>query len=215
MRKPNLDRPRPKEAVREIYDSLATHYDGKFRVMEWMGIHFLRKRLLTHANGDVLEVAVGTGINLRHYPPGCRVTGIDFSPEMIRRAKARARRAGMDANFLVMDAEHLGFQDGRFDTVVSTLSTNTFPDPVAAMREMGRVLRPGGLVLLLEQGNGTPGWLRALQNIRASRQFELFGSRWNREPDRQAAEAGLRIEENRRHFFGCIHAMRLRGGETT
>lgn len=215
MRKLLLNGSRPKEAVREIYDSLAARYDLKFRAMEWTGIHNLRKRLLTHARGEVLEVAVGTGINLPHYPQRCRVTGIDYSPKMIRRAKARARKEGMRANFMVMDAEYLGFRDGKFDTVVSTLSTNIFPNPVAAMREMGRVLRPDGIVLLLEQGYGASGWIRALQHMRARRQFELFGSRWEREPDRQAIEAGLVIEENSRHFFGCIHAMRLRGGEIT
>lgn len=212
MRKNRLNAPRPKEKVREIYDSLAARYDSKFRLMEWVGVQKLRKRLLCHAQGDVLEVAVGTGINLPHYPTGCNLTAIDFSPEMIGRAKVRARQMGLEAKFLVMDAGHLTFRDGRFDAVVSTLSICTFPNPVAAIREMRRVLRPDGIVLLLEQGYGTPGWVRALQKMQAKRRLEVFGCRWDRDPEREAVEAGLRVEENSSHFFGCLHAMRLRPG---
>lgn len=209
MKKLRLNAPDLKDAVREKYDHLATRYDLKFQALEWIGVRGLRRRLLAQARGRVLEIAVGTGINLPYYPAECGLTGIDYSPAMIARARQRAKISAMQADFLVMDAERLAFEDGQFDTVVSTLSTCTFPDPVAAMREMGRVVRPDGVILLLEQGYGNRRWVRRLQDLRARRQFELFGCRWDREPQFQAAEAGLDVLEDQRFFLGCLHALRL------
>jgi ubiquinone/menaquinone biosynthesis C-methylase UbiE len=95
-------------------------------------------------------VAVGTGRNLAIYPADVRLTGIDLSPRMLDRARDRAAALGRDVELRVADAQDLPFADEVFDTVVCTLGLCSIPDERAAVREMHRVLRPGGRLLLLE-----------------------------------------------------------------
>ena len=199
-----------KVSVRDIYDAYAKRYDRRLGIMELLGIGERRRSLLRHARGRVLEVAVGTGMNLSHYGPDVELHAVDFSEEMIQQAKHKALRMGRQIFLHAMDAERLAFADQSFDTVVSTLSTCTFPSPVVAMREMGRVVRPGGVILLMEQGYSDRRWLRMLQDLRAERQFQWLRCRWKREPHLQAEEAGLRIESDDRIWLGMIHVMVLR-----
>ncbi len=98
----------------------------------------------------MLEVAVGTGKNLQFYPEGCRVTGVDFSRSMLDEASRRARALGRVFEPREGDVTALPFADASFDTVVCTLGACTFDDPLAAFREMRRVCRTDGSVLLLE-----------------------------------------------------------------
>jgi ubiquinone/menaquinone biosynthesis C-methylase UbiE len=102
------------------------------------------------AAGRILEVGVGTGINMRHYPPAARVTAIDISDRMLAKARARAKRQHLDVDLAVMDAQRMDFADDSFDAVVATCVFCSVPDPVAGLREVRRVLKPGGTLLLLE-----------------------------------------------------------------
>jgi len=122
-----------KETLQRKYDRAAHWYDPGETLLGWLGLGRLRHKLLRKASGDVLEVAVGTGKNLPYYPRGCNVTATDLSPEMLTVARKRADRLDIDMTFYVMDAEALDFPDGSFDTVVSTLSTCTFPDPIEGL----------------------------------------------------------------------------------
>jgi ubiquinone/menaquinone biosynthesis C-methylase UbiE len=210
MERIQADAPDLKAAIRNNYDAIASRYDWVLGAPEWIGLRLLRRRLLAHARGQVLEIAVGTGRNLPLYPPGLELSAIDFSPEMLGRAGHRAERLGLRVQLRLMDAEQLAFPDGSFDTVVCTLATCTFPHPAQALREMRRVVRPGGRVLLLEHGFSDRPWLRRLQLFRADRQFEWLGCRWDREPDRIAAEAGLQPDLHRRYLWGVLHWMVLR-----
>jgi len=97
--------------------------------------------MLQRASGTVLEVAMGTGKNLPYYPRGCRIIGADASKEMLAVAQRRASRFQLDICFFLANAEALPFPDETFDTVVSSLSMCTFPDPVATLREMARLAR--------------------------------------------------------------------------
>lgn len=193
------------EEIRQKYDAIAGRYDLLEGIPELLGLRRLRRRLLSRARGEVLEVAVGTGKNLPHYPPGCRVTGVDISPGMLAVARRRARALGREVELHVMEATRLAFPDRHFDTVVSTLSTCTFPDPVAALREMGRVCRAGGRVLLLEHGRSDRRWLGAWQDRTAEGHARALACHWNRRPDRLVAEAGLRVYRLQRHFFGIFY----------
>lgn len=98
----------------------------------------------------MLEIAVGTGRNLAHYPEGVRLTGIELSPEMLAIAKDRAKEFRPEADLRLGDAQHLEFPDESFETVVITLALCTIPNDRRAVAEVWRVLKPGGHLLLLE-----------------------------------------------------------------
>lgn len=196
-----------KEEIRQKYGKVAPRYDLLEAIPELLGMRRLRGSLLQRAAGKVLEVAAGTGKNLRYYSRDCRLTAVDLSPAMLEVARKRANRLGLHITFLVMDAEALAFPDQSFDTVVSSLSVCTFPDPVAALREMARVCRADGRILLLEHGRSDREWLGRWQDRRADRHAEYLGCRWNREPLDLVRQAGLTLLAARRVFFGIFHVL--------
>ena len=113
----------------------------------------LRRGALAAARGRVLEIGVGTGLNLDHYPPEvAEMVGLDPNPGMLELAARQAARAPMPVELKPGDAERLPFPDGSFDTVVSTLTLCSVPDPARALAEVERVLAPGGRFLFLEHG---------------------------------------------------------------
>jgi ubiquinone/menaquinone biosynthesis C-methylase UbiE len=185
------------------WDRASRWYDLATVVLEALVFRRLRSRLLKSASGRVLEVAGGTGWNLRHYPAGADIIAVDLSPGMI--AKARKRGA---AKVAVMDAERLAFRDGLFDTVVSTLGTCTFLDPVVARREMRRVCRPSGRILLLEHGRSDRSRIATWQDRRASKHAACLGCWWNREPLENVRKAGLRPQLAIRRFLGMVVSVR-------
>lgn len=196
------------EEIRQKYERFARWYDLAEALPELLGVWALRRRLIRKAVGRVLEVAVGTGKNLPYYAKyakTCRITAIDLSPAMLEQARRRARKLGLEVDFRLGDATALDFPDHSFDTVVSSLSTCTFPDPVAALREMARVCRPEGRILLLEHGRSDREWLARWQDRRAGRHAEIIGCQWNREPLDHVRAAGLEVRSHRRLFFGILH----------
>jgi len=193
-----------KGEIRQKYERFARWYDLA-EVSEVLGVWILRRELIQRASGKVLDVAAGTGKNFAYYPPGCDVTAVDLSPAMLEVARKRAARLSLPVTFHVMDAEALALPSRAFDTVVSTLSLCTFPDPIAALRKMGRVCRADGRILLLEHGRSDREWLGRWQDRRADRHAKRLGCRWNREPLALVRQAGLRALSARRTFFGIFH----------
>jgi ubiquinone/menaquinone biosynthesis C-methylase UbiE len=187
------------------YDRFARWYDWVEGVPDLLGVRRLRGSLLERASGRVLEVAVGTGKNFHYYPPGCRITAMDVSSEMLNVARERAAKLSMHVSLSLADAEVLPFADHSFDTVVSSLSTCTFPNPARGVREMARVCRTGGKILLLEHGRSDRECLARFQDRHADRFAEPLGCHWNREPLEFAKQAGLQVVKSRRSFFGVFH----------
>ncbi|HEU4344235.1 MAG TPA: methyltransferase domain-containing protein [Candidatus Binatia bacterium] len=187
------------------YDRVAHYYDWIEGIPDLFGLRRLRRKLLRRASGKVLEVAVGTGKNLQFYPSDSRVTASDVSGEMLNVARKRAAKLPVDVLFLRGDAETLPFRDKSFDTVVSSLSTCTFPNPAAALREIARVCRTDGRILFLEHGRSDREWLGQFQDRHADQFASPLGCHWNREPLELVRNAGLKIIETKRVFFGVFH----------
>jgi phosphatidylethanolamine/phosphatidyl-N-methylethanolamine N-methyltransferase len=136
--------------VEAVYAKLAATYDWTFGPTLHPGRVQALQRMAIHAGDRILEVGVGTGINLSMYPKEATVTGIDFSAEMLEKARERMARKGVrNARLLQMDAADLKFEDNAFDIVYAPYLISVVPDPVKVAREMHRVCRPGGRIIIL------------------------------------------------------------------
>jgi ubiquinone/menaquinone biosynthesis C-methylase UbiE len=171
------------------------------RLMDWVmsgaGFQRLRSEILQSARGEVLEIGLGTGLNLPRYPAGIsRLRAVDPAPLLPHRVAERTARAPFPVELSRTGAEHLPYDSRSFDCVVSTWTLCTIPDPVQALREVRRVLKPSGRLLFLEHGRSddaaTATWqdrLNPLQNVLGC------GCNLNRPIDRLIKEAGLRIAQ--------------------
>ena len=136
--------------VEAVYDKLAKVYDLFFGPTLHPGRLKAIQRMNIQAHERVLEVGVGTGINLSLYPRGCAITGIDFSGSMLEKARERiARKDLQNIRLLQMDAADLKFADNAFDIVYAPYLISVVPDPLQVAREMRRVCRPGGRIIFL------------------------------------------------------------------
>jgi ubiquinone/menaquinone biosynthesis C-methylase UbiE len=126
-----------------VFDPLSAHWEKRHGAE-------LRRKLLAHARGRVLEIGVGTGLSLPHYPQVDELVATDPSEPMLRRARRRAAEVGREATFVEAPAEQLPFEDDSFDTVVSVAVLCTVEDPQHALQEIRRVLRPNGQFLFSE-----------------------------------------------------------------
>jgi ubiquinone/menaquinone biosynthesis C-methylase UbiE len=138
------------ERVREIFDASVAQYDKGMAFTEKLLFGDGRAWACSQARGQVLEIAIGTGLNLPFYPANVEITGIEISPSMLEIARRRAQSLGRQVNLIVGDAQALPFPDQRFDTVVCTIALCSLPDERQAVAEAWRVLRPGGRFVALE-----------------------------------------------------------------
>jgi phosphatidylethanolamine/phosphatidyl-N-methylethanolamine N-methyltransferase len=150
-------------AIKTVYRRWAPVYDALFGWVTTEGRKSAVEMINTRS-GRVLEVGVGTGLSLPSYRRELEIVGIDLSPEMLERARERvaAERLGNVTGLYEMDAGDLAFPDGAFDTVVAMYVMTVVPDPEKVMRELARVCRPGGEVLLVNHfsaEDGMRGWV--------------------------------------------------------
>ncbi len=157
------------EAVKVSYARWALIYDQTFGAVTNVG----RRRAVQHINrsgaGRVLEVGVGTGLALPHYAPGVRVTGIDYSKEMLEKARSKVRERDLDhvEDLYQMDARELGFPDDHFDMVVAMHLVSVVPEPERVVAEMARVCKPGGHVLITNHFARDKGPLSVVEKLSA------------------------------------------------
>src|SRR3979409_808917 len=136
--------------VARVYENIAWFYDLTFGPALHPGRVDAIERMAIKPGDRVLEVGVGTGINVALYPSDCAVTGIDFSSSMLEKAHDRIARKGVrNVRLLQMDAQSMTFADNSFDIVYAPYVISVVPDPVAVTREMYRVCRPGGKIIIL------------------------------------------------------------------
>jgi ubiquinone/menaquinone biosynthesis C-methylase UbiE len=196
---------------RRVWDKSAPSYDKQIAFFERIWFGGGREWLGERARGRVLEVAIGTGRNLAHYPAAVTVTGIELSSAMLGIARSRAAELGIDANIVEGDAQALPFEDNRFDTVVCALSLCSIPDPAAAINEMKRVLVPGGRLLLLDHIGSTWPPIYAGQWLLGQLTRRSAGEHFTRRQLPLVQAAGFQIAETQRLKAGSverIHAVK-------
>ncbi|MFD0558520.1 phosphatidylethanolamine N-methyltransferase /phosphatidyl-N-methylethanolamine N-methyltransferase [Stackebrandtia endophytica] len=189
---------------RRVWDRAAPRYDRAMRFFERRVFTGGREWVCSRAHGDVLEIGVGSGMNLPHYPAEVRLTGIDLSPQMLELARHRARELGREADLQVANALELPFDDASFDTVTSTLTLCAVPDDERALTEMRRVLRPGGRLLLLDHigSSWPPIWL--LQKTVELMTVRTAGEHQTRRPSTILPRLGFRVDERVRLKAGSV-----------
>ncbi|MEV4116699.1 class I SAM-dependent methyltransferase [Nonomuraea sp. NPDC049695] len=198
------------DRLRRYWDRHAHSYDQQ---MSFFDRHFFgdtRAWICSQATGDVLEVAIGTGLNLPHYPQDVRLTGIEWSPAMLGQARQRAARLGLKADLREGDAQALDFPDGAFDTVVCTFSLCSIPDHRRAVAEMVRVLRPGGLLLLADHVAASAWPARVVQRLLELVTVPLGGEYFLRRQIGQVREQGLTVERHDRFKIGMVERFAAR-----
>jgi ubiquinone/menaquinone biosynthesis C-methylase UbiE len=195
---------RTTDGVRRHYDKSARKYNRQIKFFERILFDDGRQWVCSHATGDVLEIAVGTGRNLPHYPDGVRVTGIELSPEMLELARRQAAATGSRADLRLGDAQALEFPDESFDTITCTLSLCTIPDDRAAVREVRRVLRPGGRFILMEHVRSPLRRVRAGQRLLEPLFLRLEHDHLTRDPLDYLKAEGFEVESVTRLKWGIV-----------
>jgi ubiquinone/menaquinone biosynthesis C-methylase UbiE len=192
------------ERVRRIMDKEAPRYDRQMNFFDRVLFTGGREWICSGAEGDVLEIAVGSGRNLPVYPEGTRLTAIEFSPEMLKLAKDRAGGETLEVDLRPGDAQALEFDDESFDTVVCCLALCTIPDPAKAAREAHRVLRPGGTFRALEHVRSPALLVRGVQRAMDPLSVRFAGDHLVREPLEDLRPAGFEIEHLERSKWGIV-----------
>jgi phosphatidylethanolamine/phosphatidyl-N-methylethanolamine N-methyltransferase len=153
-----------KEMVTKAYARWAPVYDLVFGAVFEQGRH-AAIAAAERVGGRILEVGVGTGISLPYYSPNVKLSGVDISEPMLRKAQQRVSELGLKnvETLAVMDAEHLDFPDASFDVVVAQYVVTTVPNPEATLDEFARVLKPGGEIILVSRVGAEAGLRRSLE----------------------------------------------------
>jgi ubiquinone/menaquinone biosynthesis C-methylase UbiE len=166
-----------------------------------------REWVCSQARGEVLEVAVGTGLNLPFYPDDVTLTGIDLSEGMLDIARDRAAELDRPATLRLGNAHELPFEDAAFDTVVCTFGLCAIPDSDAAIAEMARVLRPGGRLILADHIEGSSRVTRGVQRLLELVTVPLGGEHFLRRPLRKVKAAGLDVQRVDRFTLGLVERL--------
>lgn len=196
---------RTTDAVRKRYNRMASF----FHMMESNSMKEWRQQLLSQVSGKVLEVGIGAGANLPYYPENINLTGIDFSPKMLKYAGLRARQLQKEVTLLEMDAQQMEFEDDTFDYVVATCVFCSVPDPIAGMIEMLRVCKPGRTILLLEHMRSENPIAGKVMDILNPLVVRATGANINRRTLENIEKAGLTIVKNECLFSTIVRRLTI------
>jgi ubiquinone/menaquinone biosynthesis C-methylase UbiE/ketosteroid isomerase-like protein len=192
------------ERVRRIQDKNAPKYDRQMNFFDRVLFAGGREWVCSQAEGEVLEIAIGTGRNLPHYPEEVKLTAIEFSPEMLAITRQRAEEVGREVDLREGDAQALDFPNESFDTVVITLALCTIPDDRQAVREARRVLRPGGKLILLEHVRSSLFPVRTVQRLIEPVAIRFEADHLTREPLDYLTDEGFDVETSERSRIGIV-----------
>lgn len=196
--------------IKQRYDRIAPYFEGLEAVMEGLFFKHKRQQLWAKVDGyHILEVGVGTGKNFAYYPDNARMTAVDFSPAMLKQAEQKKARKQVTVDLNLMDIESLCFADNSFDTVIGTFVFCSVPLPMRGLKELYRVCKPGGQVLLLEHVLSARPVLARLMHWLNPLVVKLVGANINRKTVRNVKACGfvwVRINEGSGDIFKLIEA---------
>ncbi len=157
-----------KRQVKRAYALYSPVYDFLFDWIFHPGREAAVKLLGIQPGDRILEVGIGTGLNLSLYPPRCQLVGIDLSEQMLEKAQGKIEELGLDnVTLKVMDAGATDFADNEFDRALATYVISAVPDPVGVLREMRRVVKPGGVLVILNHFRSERFLIGAIEDLLA------------------------------------------------
>jgi ubiquinone/menaquinone biosynthesis C-methylase UbiE len=195
------------ERLRRYWDKQADGFDRQMTSFDKYFARDTRDWICGRATGRILEVAVGTGLNLPHYPAGADLTGVEWSSAMLAQARRKAATLGLTADLHEGDAQALVYADETFDSVVCTFSLCAIPDEQRSVAEMVRVLRPGGLLLLADHVESSKWAVRVVQRLAEVVSVRTAGEYYRRRPIRHVEALGLSIVEHDRFRLGIVERL--------
>ena len=183
----------------ERYQRIAPVYDLLDLPFEYGRYRRIRRLLFQGLSGRLLDAGVGTGRNFPFYPPGSQVVGIDISAAMLARAEPRRKSAATEVELRQMDVTRLDIPDRTFDAAVATFLFCVLPEElqVPALKELGRVVKPGGPVRLLEYVRPQRTVRRVLARLWEPWIAWAYGASFDRRTEEHIPEAGLELTEAR------------------
>ncbi|MEV5483785.1 MULTISPECIES: class I SAM-dependent methyltransferase [Streptomyces] len=196
--------------LRKLWQEYAPRYDRDAARLERMLLDDGRAWVAGQAKGEVLEVAIGSGLNLEFYPAGISLTGFDLSRPMLDLARDRAAALGLEVDLREGEAHELPFSDDSFDTVVCTLGLCSVPDERPVIAEMYRVLRPGGQLLLLDHVGSHHKLVFFWQRLLEKNMLKQCGDYQTRRPLPLVKQAGFVIEYQKRFKLGVVERVAAR-----
>ena len=179
--------------IKKRYDRMSHLFD----VMDHMIRPSWRKEIFRNIEGNILEVGVGTGSNFAYYPINTCVTGIDFSPKMLEIATQKRAQSKAKITLKEMDVEQMDFSDNTFDAVVTSCVFCSVPDPVKGLKEIRRVVKPGGKIIMLEHMRSENAFVGGMLDIINPLTVRLTGANVNRETIQNIEASGLKVISQR------------------
>ena len=178
------------------YHRIAPAYDLMEVIVERTAFSRWRTRLWSQVEGErILEVGVGTGKNIPYYPTGIRVTAVDLSDKMMQRAQRRAGRLTAEIDLSLVDAQRLAFADATFDAPLATFVFCSGPDAVLGLRELARMVKPGGRIILLEHVRVDKPVIGDIMDLLDPIVVRLMGPHINRTTVENVRNTGLEIKQ--------------------
>ncbi|MCC5890571.1 MAG: class I SAM-dependent methyltransferase [Alkalibacterium sp.] len=181
------------DTIKKRYNRVSGLYDSMDRMMKdkW------RKDLLNDVSGKVLEVGIGTGKNLHFYSEGVDLTGVDFSPGMMKKAEEKVEKSNLPypVTLREMDIQQMDFPNNSFDYVVSTCVFCSVPDPVKGLKELKRVCKPDGEIIMLEHMRSDNRVAGKIMDVLNPIPVSIWGANINRDTLENIRKAGLVLKE--------------------
>ncbi|MCX2982992.1 class I SAM-dependent methyltransferase [Halieaceae bacterium IMCC14734] len=195
--------------TQDKWDKLAANFDvmaGNGAEKRWLP---KKRELFSHMQGKVLFLALGTGLDIVAFPPGQDITAIDISPKMVEQAESRVAAYDGTIDARVMDVHELDFPDGHFDQVFTSCTFCSVPDPIAGLRSLQRVLKPGGELYMFEHTGSRVFPFNMMMKL-MSQLTERVGPSMSRQTVANVHEAGYELLEVENLFLDVVKIIKAR-----
>jgi len=197
--------------IRKRYNRVAPIYDSLESMMEKGKMGSWRKRLwqrveenLPESDGKLLEAGVGTGKSIQYYPDNIELYAIDFSEKMLKKARQKTDATAKEINLIQMDIQNLDFPDNFFDIIVTSCVFCSVPDPVKGLKELKRVCKNDGKIIMLEHMRSKKEPIGSLMDLFNWVSLYTYGANINRKTIENIEKAGLKIKEVNELFYDIV-----------